>query len=80
MRLKFRPLEKKHALTILNWRYPSPYDYYNFNADTFQADLCYLLDSKNAFFAILNFQGELEGYCSFGSDGQVPGGDYSAEA
>ena len=80
MRLTFRPLEKKHALTILNWRYPSPYDYYNFNADTFQADLCYLLDSKNAFFAILNFQGELEGYCSFGSDGQVPGGDYSAEA
>ncbi len=28
----------------------------------------------------MNLQGELEGYCSFGSDGQVPGGDYSAEA
>ena len=43
-------------------------------------DLLYLLEEKNAFFATLNLQGELEGYCSFGSDGQVPGGDYSAEA
>lgn len=80
MRLTFRPLEKEHALAILSWRYTSPYDYYNFDADTIQEELCYLLDSKNAFCAILSLQGELEGYCSFGSDGQVPGGDYSAEA
>lgn len=78
--LTFRQLEKEHALAILNWRYTSPYDYYNFDADTVQEDLRYLLDAKNAFCAILNLQGELEGYCSFGSDGQVPGGDYSAEA
>ncbi|MEA5574092.1 GNAT family N-acetyltransferase [Calothrix sp. UHCC 0171] len=78
--LTFRQLEKEYALAILNWRYTSPYDYYNFDADTVQEDLRYLLDVKNAFCAILNLQGELEGYCSFGSDGQVPGGDYSAEA
>ncbi|MEO0455650.1 MAG: GNAT family N-acetyltransferase [Cyanobacteria bacterium P01_A01_bin.114] len=77
---KIQPLEKDHALAILSWKYASPYDYYNFDPDTFQEDLCYLLDSRNAFFAILNRHRELEGYCSFGTDGQVPGGNYSAEA
>lgn len=80
MRLTFQSFEKEHALVILNWRYTSPYDYYNLDADTIQENLCYLLGSKNTFCAILNLQGELEGYCSFGSDGQVPGGDYSVEA
>jgi [ribosomal protein S18]-alanine N-acetyltransferase len=80
MMLIFRQFEKEHALAILNWHYIYPCDYYNFDADTIQEDLHYLLDSKNAFYAILNLQGELEGYCSFGSDGQVPGGDYSSEA
>ena len=80
MRLIFQQLEREHALAILNWQYPYPYDYYNFNADTIQEDLSYLLEKKNAFFAILNQQKKLEGYCSFGADGQVPGGCYSAEA
>lgn len=80
MRFRFRQLEKEHALAILNWRYTSPYDYYNFDTNTIQGDLHYLLDSKNAFYAILNLQGDLEGYCSFGSDGQVPGGDYSSSS
>ena len=40
----------------------------------------YLLDKKNAFFALLNLQGQLEGYCSFGSDGQVLGGCYTTQA
>lgn len=80
MKLTFCKLEKEHALAIINWRYSFPYDYYNFDADTVQEDLHYLIDTKNNFWAILNLQGELEGYCSFGADGQVQGGDYSAEA
>lgn len=80
LRLTFRPLNKEHALFVLNWRYTFPSDYYNFNPDNIEQDLCYLLEEKNAFFAILNSQGELEGYCSFGSDGQVPGGQYRTEA
>ncbi|MEM8778584.1 MAG: GNAT family N-acetyltransferase [Cyanobacteria bacterium P01_G01_bin.49] len=80
MRLTFQKLEKKHALAILQWHYLPPYDCYNFDADNLQEDLHYLLEEKNAFFAILNQRKELEGYCSFGPDGQVPGGCYSAEA
>lgn len=78
--LTFQPLQKDHALAILYWRYTPPYDYYNFEADTAFEDLYYLLDPENAFYAILNSIGELEGYCSFGVDGQVPGGDYRVEA
>lgn len=80
MKLIFQPLKKQQALIILNWHYPYPYDCYNFKANTIQEDLCYLLDEKNAFFAVLNRRGELEGYCSFGSDGRVPGGNYDIEA
>jgi [ribosomal protein S18]-alanine N-acetyltransferase len=80
VRFTFPLLEKEHALAILNWRYTFPYDYYNFDTNTLQEDLCYLLDSKNAFCSILNLQEELEGYCSFGSDGQVLGGDYRDKA
>ncbi|MGG6238326.1 hypothetical protein ACQ4N7_06760 [Nodosilinea sp. AN01ver1] len=80
MRFSLRRLEKEHALPILRWRYLPPYDIYNFDIDTIQEDLCYLIDLKNAFYAILNVYEELEGYCSFGADGQVPGGDYSTEA
>jgi hypothetical protein len=54
MRFIFRKLEKEHTLAILDWRYTSPYDYYNFDAHTIQEDLRYLLDLKNAFCAILN--------------------------
>ena len=80
MMLKFRPLMKESALAILKWHYISPYDCYNFNANTTSEDLYYLLDRKNAFFALLSVQGQLEGYCSFGSDGQVDGGCYSTKA
>ena len=80
MRFIFQPLKKQQALMILNWQYPYPYDCYNFNADTVREDLHYFLDEKNAFFAVLNLQGKLEGYCSFGSDGQVSGGNYNIEA
>ncbi|PZU95240.1 MAG: N-acetyltransferase [Leptolyngbya sp.] len=80
MGLSFCQLEKEHALAIITWHYSSPYDYYNVDAHTIQEVLHYLIDAKNDFWAILNLQGELEGYCSFGSDGQGPGGDYSTEA
>ncbi|MBD2343660.1 GNAT family N-acetyltransferase [Anabaena subtropica] len=80
MKLTFKTLQKDHALAILKWRYTYPYDCYNFDANTVLEDLCYLLDPKNAFHAILNPLGQLEGYCSFGADGQVLGGNYGVEA
>ncbi|MBE7385747.1 MAG: GNAT family N-acetyltransferase [Leptolyngbya sp. SIO1E4] len=80
MEFDFQPLERHHVLAILGWQYPAPYDCYNFKEDNHQADLSYLLEPQNAFSAILNKHQELEGYCSFGADGQVPGGNYSTQA
>jgi [ribosomal protein S18]-alanine N-acetyltransferase len=79
-KLLIKTLHWDHALAILDWRYTPPYDFYNFNADNLLEDLYYLLNPKNAFHAILNPLGELEGFCSFGADGQVPGGNYRVEA
>lgn len=74
------PLRSKDAEAILSWRYPSPYDVYNFDPANATTDLCYLLDTVNNFHAMLDAEGTLVGFCSFGADGQVPGGDYSAKA
>ena len=80
MILTFQPLTKEYALVILKWHYVPPFDCYNFKTNTISEDLYYLLDRKNAFFALLNLQGQLEGYCSFGSDGRVDGGRYNTKA
>ena len=76
MEIKFQTLGKRYALEILSWRYSVPYDYYNFGVQTYDADLSYLTDPNNHFFAVVNSCEALEGFCSFGADGQVAGGDY----
>ena len=76
----FRPLQPEDARAMLSWRYPPPYDVYNFSPADAEASLRYLLDPVNNFRAILDAAGELVGFCSYGVDGQVPGGDYEAEA
>jgi len=76
----FRRLQPEDAYEILSWRYPPPYDVYNFSPADSEADLRYLLDPVNNFRAILDAAGELVGFCSYGVDGQVPGGDYQTEA
>lgn len=79
MGVEFQPLGKQNALEILSWRYAPPYDGYNFDSKNFDADLGYLIDPENRFFAITHQQKALEGFCSFSADGQVPGGDYSRQ-
>ena len=76
MSLQFCPLQRDHALAILSWRYPPPYDVYNLD----QEDLADLLKPHNAFFALIQSDSTLAGFCSFGPDGQVSGGSYDATA
>jgi ribosomal-protein-alanine N-acetyltransferase len=80
MELDFRPLKQPHAVAILDWHYPAPYDVYNFKPAQRQTDLDSLLNPQNNFSVILNEDGDLEGFCSFGPDGQVPGGNYREPA
>lgn len=80
MPFTFRPLDENSARTILNWQYEPPYDMYNLASSNPEDILQYLLDRQNAFYSLYRQKGDLEAYCSFGPDGQVPGGDYSTPA
>lgn len=81
MSFTFLLLDENSAQTILNWQYEVPYDIYNLASfDDLEGTLRYLLDLQNGFYGIYNQDGNLEGFCSFGLDGQVSGGDYSTAA
>ncbi|HKY53237.1 MAG TPA: GNAT family N-acetyltransferase [Anaerolineales bacterium] len=80
MSFTFRPLDEISAQTILNWQYDAPYDIYNLGSSDLESTAQYLLDPQNNFFGIYDQEGNLEGFCSFGPDGQVNGGDYSMPA
>jgi len=74
----FSPLAETAAREIVCWHYEPPYDIYNIK-DT-QKSIRYALDPENNFFAIHDENNELVGFCSFGKDGQVPGGNYTGDA
>ncbi len=84
--LEISPLAEEHVAQILGWRYEPPYDIYNMgekppDSDELTEAIEYFLQSEYHFQAILRQPtAELVGFCSFGSDGQVAGGDYSETA
>ena len=71
MQWQFRPMDVSHARTIATWRYEPPYDFYNPGDD-----LSDLLRPDYHYYAVMDSNGELAGYCCFGADARVPGGDY----
>jgi RimJ/RimL family protein N-acetyltransferase len=76
----FQPIDEAGARTVLEWRYPPPYDYYNPRPVNIEKDIQSLLDREFPYFTISNPAGELVAFCTYGLDAQVPGGDYSADA
>ena len=79
MQLSFQPMDRVSAAAIVMWRYEPPYDFYNCRSDGDDA-ITARIDPTNQFVAIRESDLGLAAFCSFGLDGQVPGGDYSAEA
>lgn len=74
-------MDKSSAREILTWRYEPPYDIYNEDPDKADPFVQALLDPVYAYHTITDEHGEeLVGYCCFGADARVPGGDYSADA
>ena len=71
-------LDESAAREIVRWRYKPPYDIYNLEES--EETRKYLLDRQNKFHALRDRNGELVGFCSFGVDAQVPGGDYGEDA
>ena len=74
-------LREADARAILRWRYPEPYDFYDPPDDGRDDDYVQaFLDPDLYFHAVRDRDGILAGFCSFGLDGQVPGGDYAQDA
>ena len=78
MNLVFAPIDEHAAREIVKWRYDPPYDVYNLEDS--ETSIEYALDPQNNFYAMHMEDGQLAGFCSFGRDWQVPGGDYTANA
>jgi RimJ/RimL family protein N-acetyltransferase len=74
----FTPMTEAHAREIVAWRYPGQYAVYNTDDADVEADVQVLLDPRYAYYAVTDSAGFLVGLCCYGSDAQVPGGDYGA--
>ena len=80
LQIIYRPAEEKSAREFVHWQYEPPYDIYTCPPDHIEEAIQYNIDPANIVYAMFNQGDELIGYCSYGQDGQVPGGDYSEEA
>lgn len=80
MSLRFHPMDEVSARESLTWRYEPPYDFYNPNPDKVEETVQWFLDPRHAYCAITGDDDKMVGYCCFGTDAQVPGGDYGADA
>ncbi len=72
-------LQAEHARDILSWQYPPPYDFYNPPSQS-ESYIREFLNPVLQFHAVLDAEDRLVGFCSFGIDGQVPGGNYNSPA
>jgi len=77
--IRFIPTDEASAREFLKWKYEAPYEVYNYSPGRFEEDLTYHTDPANNLYSMY-LDDELVGYCSYGRDAQVPGGDYSEEA
>lgn len=81
--LEFAPLAEEDADAILEWQYSGELAAYGFataDPDERAEERHDLLDPANGYHAARTRNGELVGFCCFGPDAQVPGGDYREPA
>jgi len=78
--ISYRLVDEDSAREFLQWQYEAPYDIYNCPPDESEEAIQYNSDPKNNVYGMFNQEGELVGYCSYGPDARVPGGDYSETA
>jgi RimJ/RimL family protein N-acetyltransferase len=80
MTYHFTPITGPEARTIMSWRYPFLDTLFDPDPDELEDDVAALLVPAYHYFAARNDDGELVGFCCFGEDAQVPGGDYTRPA
>jgi len=77
--IRYTPADETSAREFLQWKYEPPYEIYNYMPEFIEEDLVYHLDPANNIYSMYS-NNDLVGYCSFGQDARVPGGDYGKEA
>jgi len=65
-------LSEENAREITTWRYDSPFNLY----DIAPQHLSGFINPEYYYHQVLNENGDLIGYCCYGLDAQVPGGEY----
>lgn len=80
MQFEFRPLDVEGIHEIITWRYEAPYDMYNISDGVEPNILALLIISTNSYYRIDDPEQGMIGFCCFGEEGRVAGGDYSQAA
>jgi RimJ/RimL family protein N-acetyltransferase len=75
--LRFTPISAEQAREVLNWRYLELPTLYNPDPEELEGDIAVLLTPAYNYHAVRSLEGLLVGFCCYGADAQVPGGDYS---
>jgi ribosomal-protein-alanine N-acetyltransferase len=78
MSFTFAPMAEADARAVAAWEYPPPHDVYNVPAAYREESARSFLDPGLGYHAA-RLGGELAGFCCFGPDARVPGGDYRRE-
>ncbi len=78
MSLLVRPVTREEVLDFATWRYEPPYDVYDIAEDGADA-IDYFLDPSVRCHVLVD-DDRLVGFCTYGADARVPGGDYSTPA
>lgn len=78
MTIQLRPAREDDIRQFVAWRYEPPYDAYDITTDQ-DEEVEYFLAADIHCHALVE-GGEVVGYCTFGRDARVSGGDYSADA
>jgi RimJ/RimL family protein N-acetyltransferase len=78
MELSFAPMTLADAAAIARWRYEPPYDRYDLPEADLEGWLAAALDRANGYQAARSGD-DLVGFCCFGPDARVPGGEYGGE-
>jgi ribosomal-protein-alanine N-acetyltransferase len=74
MQLKILPLSLQEARVMATWRYESPYSIYSLSEEAIPE----FINPKNRYFCVKDGAGQMIGYCCFGEEAKVLGGDYTA--
>ena len=78
--LCWRPMDATAARAIARWRYAGAHALYNTAEEEIEATVCTLCTPQHRYFAISLRDGGLLGYCCFGEDARVRGGNYPDDA